>query len=66
MGMEIVEVVLECPRPMNEEEFGVWERNHRPEDMILRKEYEPVGEAPAVLWRVRYLQGDADDAAMLL
>lgn len=66
MGLELVEVVLECPRPMNANEFGQWERNNRADDMILRKEYSPVGEEPAVLWRVLYMQGDADDAAMLL
>jgi hypothetical protein len=66
MAAKLVEVVLECPRPMSANEFEQWERNNRADDMILLQNYNPVGEEPAVLWRVQYLSGDAIDAAMLL
>mgnify|MGYP001161432011 CR=1 FL=1 len=66
MGCENVEIVLELPRAMNEEEFCHWESVNRPENMILLKEYHPVGEEPAELWRAIYLECDPVSASMLL
>jgi hypothetical protein len=66
MGCELIEVVLEPPKPMSREEFWHWEGLNRPEGCEYLEELEPVGgEEPASKWRCVYLECDPETAAMM-